>query len=116
MQAGWLRHRIELRTNTPTRNAHHEEVASWATTQTVWGSVEPLRGRELYEATQEVSSQPFRIRIRFNRAVTSKMRARWTDETDVVHDFQIESVVHPLEKRRETHLMCRELSVDGEED
>lgn len=115
-QAGWLRHRVEIRVNTPTKNTVGEHVASWSTKQTVWASVEPLRGREQLEAAQEISVQPIRIRMRHYRGVTTKMRARWKDEIGGVHDYQIESVTHPLEKQRETHLICTELTVDGEVD
>jgi len=50
VRIGKLRHRIALQSITTAKNAFGEDIPTWATYSTVWGSVEPLTGRELFNA------------------------------------------------------------------
>ena len=104
MQAGSLRHRVALQTVTETRDAVGGVVESWATTATVWAAVEPLRGREFYQARAEQAGVDTRIRIRYRSGITPKMRISWGS-----HVYDIEAVIEPDSRRRELHLMCSEV-------
>lgn len=108
MQAGHLRQRVTLQNKSVTRDAYGDEIVNWTDAATVWASVEPLRGREFYEARQEHADVTTRIRLRFRRSIDTHMRVSWTDEVGGVHLFDIEGVQHIHERKRETHLMCTE--------
>jgi SPP1 family predicted phage head-tail adaptor len=64
MNPGELRHRIEVQTNTPTKDSHGGEVAHWATTSTIWAAVETLTGRKLELARQIHAETTVQVRSR----------------------------------------------------
>ena len=64
MNPGELRHPIDVQTNTPTRDRTGGEVASWATTSTIWASVQTLTGRKLELARQIHAEATIEIRTR----------------------------------------------------
>lgn len=104
MRAGQLRHRVALQTVTETRDAVGGIVSGWATTVTLWAAVEPLRGREFFQARAEQAGVDTRIRIRYRAGVVPKQRITWDG-----HTYDIEAVIEPDSRRRELHLMCSEV-------
>lgn len=108
MQAGKLRHRIELQRNVPTRHGMGEQLDSWAKYATVWASVEPLTGTELLNAQQISAEVTHRVKIRFCSDVKP--------EHQVIHNgrtLEIIAVLNIAERRRSQHLMCKEVVIDG---
>jgi len=108
---GWLRHRVELQRKNVRRNNFGEEEIYWEHVITVWGSVEPLRGREFVENTQDVATLTTRIRLRYRQGVEPEWRVLWHDPhpQGSEHTYDILEVVNPLERQRDTILLCREL-------
>ena len=104
MQAGWLRHRITVQKRTATRSASGAVVESWSTHVTAWASVEPLRGQEYLAAKAQDAAVDIRIRMRYQAGITQTMRVLYGSRV-----FEIVSVIHILEKKRELQLMCREV-------
>lgn len=104
MKAGDLRQRITIQENTPTRNDSGELIESWSTWATVWGAVEPLAGREYFNAHQVTSEVDTRMRIRYRDGVTPQMRVSSDGRI-----YQIHAVVRVEERQREIHLMCSEV-------
>jgi SPP1 family predicted phage head-tail adaptor len=101
MRAGQLDRRVELQHRTLTRNASGENVASYATYDTVWGGKRDLRGREFFAAQQENAElqATWTIRWRDDVAVTDRMVA--DGETfDVVH-------IAEIGRRKGLDLVCR---------
>ena len=74
MRAGALRHRVTLKTKSVSRDTFGEEDVTWTTTATVWGSVEPLRGREYMEAKQGQADVSHRVIVRYRASVVPTMR------------------------------------------
>lgn len=103
MQAGNLRHRIAIQTNTPTQDSYGQPVESWATVATVWAAVDMLTGRELYTAQQAQSEANVRMTIR-RRDVDAKQRVSWDGRI-----FDVESVIHDATNNRMTQLLCKEV-------
>lgn len=104
MQAGKLRHRVKIQVPVTARNGLGEQITTWSTLATLWGSVEPLRGREFFDAEQVQSEISHRVRIRFYDGITAQMR--------VLHEariLQIQSVIDVNERHKEMQLMCREM-------
>jgi SPP1 family predicted phage head-tail adaptor len=95
MRAGLLRHRIEIQSPTLSVGDSGETVQDWDTIENgaVWGSVEPLKARELMESGRQLGEVTHRIRCRYVAGVSPKCR--------VLHGarvYQIESVINGEER------------------
>ncbi len=113
MQIGKLRHRVTAQTRASGQSLSGEPNGAWNDIGTYWASVEPLRGQEYLESRSLQAQVNTRIKLRFNRALDPVKRVIWVDETDTTHIYDIEAVLHIQERKRETHLMCREVLNDG---
>lgn len=102
---GNFRHRLTIQQVGETRDSFGGVVSTWGTFATVWGSVEPLRGRELIAAQERQAKIDVRIRIRYLRGVTAKMRVVFG-----THTYEIVSVINPEMLNIELQLMCWELT------
>ena len=104
MKAGDLRNRVIIQSKSVTRDGYGAEVITWSTHATVWAAVEPLRGREWTETRQVQADVDTRVRIRYLSTVTPSMRVLWGTRVFEI----IAPPIHVQERKRETHLMCRE--------
>lgn len=104
MRAGRLRNRITIQEKTVTQNTYGEEVIVWSDVDTVWGSIEPMRGREFVEFQREGAEVTTRIVIRHLSGVVPEMRA-----TEGSHVYDILSVINRDERDIQMELMCREV-------
>lgn len=76
MQAGKLRHLIDLQEKVTGRNPETGGISEeWQSVTTVWASIEPLSAREFIAAGATQASVTTRITIRFRDGVTAQMRA-----------------------------------------
>lgn len=111
MQAGKLRHRVTIQESIETRDTDGAVLEeNWSDWKTVWGSVEPVSGSERYiqSEAQVLAEATNRIRIRCRTGLDHKKRVLWVDGSrtrifDILHVAEIES------RRREIHLICKEL-------
>jgi SPP1 family predicted phage head-tail adaptor len=87
-----------------TRNSFGEEVVTWSDVATVWGSVEPVRGREFEDVTRAGAEVTTKIVIRYRTGIVPEMRAT---EGDNVYD--ILAVINLENRDREINLYCREV-------
>ena len=111
MRAGQLRHRVEIQSASQSRGSTGEVLTSYSTIATVWASVEPVSGREYFEALAGRAEGAVLVRMRYYAGLTTTHRLRWTEpDTSTVHLFEINDVKHQLERKRETHAVCREPS------
>lgn len=104
MRAGWLRHRLTIQELVGSQNSYGEVVQTWSDVATIWGSIEPLRGKEYIEAATARASVDHRIRVRYRSDITPGKRIEYGSRT-----FEIVSVIDVLEKHKEMELMCKEL-------
>lgn len=104
MQAGPLRHRVILQTVSESRDATGAVVETWNDTATLWAAVEPLRGREWFEARATQADIDTRIRTRYYAGIVPKQRLKWGSRV-----FDIHAAINVGERDRELHLMCREV-------
>ena len=105
MEAGRLRHRVTLQEKVVTRNTFGEEEITWTDIDTVWGSVEPMRGREFMEGRQIEAEVTTRIRIRYYPdGIEPEDRVVYGSIT-----YDILAIIHVFERNREMQLMCREI-------
>ena len=75
MQAGKLRHRIEIQQRADVQDATTGEVVpKWSNFADVWASVEPLSAREFVAAQEMQSKVMARITIRYREGLDPSMR------------------------------------------
>lgn len=111
MRAGKLRHRVTIQQRSaasPTNHASGEKDASWGTYLTVWASVEPLTGRELFAAQQVNSEVNVRIRMRYREGITHRMRVSFQGRI-----YDIVAVIDREERHVELELLCTEGASNG---
>ena len=87
---GKFRRRIEIHTNTPTEDDTGQVIKAFGIADTVWGSVEPVRGLERFEALQVKSMVTHRITIR-DYALTPEDLLKDAEDTTI--EWHIESVL-----------------------
>lgn len=104
MQAGKLRHVVAIQENQATQNEVGELEHNWVTIATGRASVEPISGREFFEAQQRQAEITHRVRMRYRTEPVPTMRILYDSRV-----LMIESVIDVGERRRELHLMCREM-------
>jgi len=104
LRAGKLRRRLVIQQATETQGATGEMAVTWGTFATVYGSVEPLRGREYFAAKEQRAEVTTRIRIRYRTGVTPKMQV-----LDGTRLFLINDVIDPESRHAEMQLMCVEM-------
>lgn len=103
VEAGRLRHVLEIQTCTEAANAAGELVPTWATAATRRAEIEPLAGRELWIAQQAQASVTHRVTLRYYAGLTPKMRFKWGSVY-----FQIESVLVAEQVFNRTECLCTE--------
>lgn len=109
IKPGELRHKVDILTPPVDRNDYGEvdETAEWPVfKEGVWASVEPLKGRELFNAQQINSELTLRVKMWYIPGVKAKMRIRSRGQV-----FEI--VGPPIDNKqinRELELMCKEVS------
>ncbi|WP_110685079.1 phage head closure protein [Salinicola aestuarinus] len=110
MQAGKLRHRVQLQKKDQRQDPYSGEMLDdWQTTATVWASVEPLSVREFIAAGAERAAVTTRIVIRYRAGVTAQMRIVHRDRIYNIQGVQPD----PRSGREYLTLPCVEGVNDG---
>lgn len=109
MQAGRMRHRVEIeKLVVLSDKITGGLVKTWQPLATVWAAVEPLRGREFFEAQALQSETTTRIRIRARKGVDAKCRVKHGDTI-----YNVISVINVRMIGDEMQLMCSSGVDDG---
>lgn len=112
MRAGRLKHRIEIDEPVTTQTASGDEVVTWTAFGTVWGSIEPLKGRERLQAGEIIADMDTRINIRWSAHV-DRIEAGWR----LKHGGVIYNISSPpaevMMEQREIEMMCKSGANDG---
>lgn len=105
MRAARLRHRVTIQQPVVAVNGYGERITTWSTVATVWAAVEPLRGREFFDAEQVQAEISHRVIMRYRAGMESTMR--------LLHEGRVLHITAPPidvdERHRELQLMCREM-------
>lgn len=104
MNIGKLRHRITIQQQLQTRDEHGGVVTAWQAFATRWAALEPLSGRELFEAQQLANKVGLRVRLRYLSEVTPAMRVLYGTRV-----FNIQAVINVEERNEELQLLCEEV-------
>ena len=108
MRAGRLRHRLTIQVKNLTRDSAGQQTHSWTDFKTVWGSVEPLSGREFEAQDQGKAETKTRIIVRYVEGITTEMRVLFGQLT-----YNIQTVIHHDHRQRQISLLCSEGLSDG---
>lgn len=106
MQAGKLRHRVTIEERSTSAPGDGSYGSTWtaATNGTVYASIEPLQGRELWEARQVGAKVTHRVRMRYWPGLTSEHRLNFGGR--ILNLLQ--PPINVREKNVEFELLCRE--------
>jgi SPP1 family predicted phage head-tail adaptor len=94
VNAGQLRHRLELQSSTETPAASGAPVKAWTTSLSVSASVEPLKGQKLFQAQQVSPRATAEVRIRGQIPVTTAHRFRFMQRVGEAISERLFYVVH----------------------
>ena len=108
MQAGELRHRVQLYAKTVTRNATGEEVVTWTRQATLWAKVEVIGGAETILQEQAAATLTHTVTIRFYAGLVPTMRVYWQQGDGTTRTLIVHSVTEDP-RRRMMVLACSEL-------
>jgi SPP1 family predicted phage head-tail adaptor len=107
MRIGKLRHRIELQTKSEPEglDGYGEPTESWTTLKTVWASIEPASGKQLFVA-QQVQAEVSHVvtiryydgfgptnRVKFGTRIFSVNFVRNVDERNVYQELYCKEAV-----------------------
>lgn len=103
MRAGRLRRRVTIQSRTLTRDDRGGATPTYATAATVWASVEPVTGREVWQAQQAQSNVTHVVTIRHYDGLTVRHRLLFRGRT-----LNIDSISNFEERDRYMELRCVE--------
>ena len=105
MEAGKLRHQIVIQQTTTTKGAAGGKIETTSTFATVRASKAHQSSREFFTAQKRNSETTDLFIIRYLSGVTTKMRVVFDG-----HTYDIIGAPDPDGRRRETHIMCKEVT------
>lgn len=111
MQTGKLRHRIVIESFTAARDDHGgvtTATRTYSTLATVWGRVEPMKGRELLDGMQMEAQATHKVTVRQRSDITAHMQLKHTRNA-VTRTFDILSVLDDDERGKTTTMICTEV-------
>ncbi len=100
---GALRHRLQLETENRVDDGGGGVTQTWSPVATVWASIKPRSGQEVFAADRLSGRLTHEIRIRYRTGVTPVMRFRQGSRI-----FQILAVIDMDERRRWLRCLCEE--------
>lgn len=103
ISAGALRRRVQLCKPAPTTNSLGEAVPGWTVVYTTWASIEPLSGRELWQAVQVQADVTHKVRVRYHSGLDPTWIVKYQGR-----QFNVMSVLNIEERSRVLELLCME--------
>lgn len=101
---GEMRHRITIQILSASKDSFQQEIKGWTNFETVWAKIEPLSGREFFEAQQMNAEITHRITMRYMKGLNPKMRIMYGERI-----FDIKTILNIEEKNIELQILCKEL-------
>lgn len=103
LEAGKLRHRVIIQQPVQLQDTYGAPYTEWKVWARVWAAVEPLRGREYWQARQAGAEVDGRIVMRYQPGVTPDMVVVWQGRTLI-----IQSIIQPQGKTDRLVLLYKE--------
>lgn len=102
---GGMRRRLELQQEVRTPDGGGGYTVNWSTVATVWAEVEPISGRERFEAMRLQGEVTHRIVVRHRRDLTPDHTWRLRLGS---RSFNVRAVINQGERDRFLELLCQE--------
>ncbi len=113
-RAGRLTHKVNLQQQTGTRGSMGGSTRTWSTTATVRAAIEPISGKEFFQADQLNSSTKVMIIIRYG-SEWSAIDNNWrVVDANTSKKYDINSVINEREADGKLTLMCSEGATSDE--
>jgi SPP1 family predicted phage head-tail adaptor len=106
MRAGALRHRVEIQIPFEDRDDIGGVRQIWMVVGEAWADIEPLTGKEVYEASSLEGRLSHRITLRGTTVLEPTWRLVWKDQTRA---FQLYSIKDLGERHRTIQAMAMEI-------
>ncbi|KPK67833.1 MAG: hypothetical protein AMJ84_12260 [Acidithiobacillales bacterium SM23_46] len=104
MDAGKLRHKIQLQTASSVRSRSGSKRKSYTVYATIWAAIEPLSGRELEQAHILNRELTHKVTIRYRSGVEAAHRVKFGARI-----FDVNASRNLFEQNRWLELLCKEL-------
>ena len=103
---GDLRHRVTIQRLETTKDSLGGAVETWVDFKTCWAKVQPVSGREYWEAKKANAEVSIRVTMRYTPGILPNMRLFHAGRF-----LEIVVVRNIDERNRETVLLCKELAL-----
>jgi SPP1 family predicted phage head-tail adaptor len=100
-----FRHRISLQQKLITKDPEGIPIENWQNISTIWAAVEPLRGREYFQAAAVQSQNMIRFTIRYRKGITSEIRILYDSKL-----YDIQSIIDVEGRHQQLELMAKEVT------
>jgi SPP1 family predicted phage head-tail adaptor len=100
-----LRNRITLQQKLINKDPEGLPIETWQDIATIWAAVEPLRGREYFQAATMQSQNMTRFTTRYRKGITSIMRILYDNRS-----YDIQSVIDVEGRHQQLELMAKEVT------
>lgn len=88
MNPGKLRHRVAILQKQTTIDPDGYPIETWVAAATVWASVEPIAGREYFQAAAVQAQHQVRFTMRYRNDITPDMRLQYDGQ-----DYEIKAIL-----------------------
>lgn len=103
MESGRLRHRVVIEQVSLAGDAMGQPTETWTTYATVWADVQPLRGRQFFEAQKSASEVTAKIITRYRSGISPKWRIKHGSTY-----YSIVEIINPGMKDKVLEFMVKE--------
>lgn len=103
IEIGKLRQRITIQQLSKSRDTYGATKKGWTSFATCWAAVEPLSGKEFWNAQQIAAEITTRVRIRYREGVKPTMRILFGSRI-----LEIKGITNPEERKKELQILCSE--------
>ena len=104
MKIGEMNKRVTLQGRVVTQSSSGAVTETWSDLDTVWAKIQPLKGREFWQAQQTSSELDVRVTIRYRKNISTVERVKYGNRY-----FNIVAVIDADERHRFLSLMCKEI-------
>lgn len=109
MQIGKLNKRVQIIRKEPGSDEYGFDTQHDAVYCTCWASIEPAKGKVLYEMERKADTEYSTITIRWRPGITHDMKVKYQD-----HLYNIDTIVDPYMRHESLELYCSE-EIRGDE-
>lgn len=111
MRAGALRHRVTLQSRALERDTSGQVKQTYTNRLTVWASIEPQRGRELFAGEKFANQISVVVHMRYQPDVDESWRIVRDTPSMGTETYGILGIVRPYAIKRELVMACQQMTM-----